>query len=566
MSTSAKLTIRRRTAAPKPAAEAVPEETAVAPQAPAEPVTPEVEEVPQTPAPAKEATPAPKAKLATPMSAEQAAQAAQDEADKNEIALPSFMQPGAQVRQVDLRQYKDYKPAPIKAALVIDNPNYKEPEEAAPEEEAEEVAATPVEAEQLAEEIPVEPAENKERSKFGERVNVQKLDQGLAKELESRRPGQQKINEKQFFSEGHKESVIKNNDFVENNRTQKTVFEITDNTAFLDLINKGEKAVEVIDNDPEYAQAASRSVIASISSYYSVVLLHSGYQANFTGLKYLGKSRLMTSAESLYLDRRRLYETIYNQIESMTGGKPSFEKWLKMTSFNDTGSLLFGVYAATFPTPQNFEVTCPKCGNKMQVPTDPESIVAVYDKGAYERVRDVVNTNPSSTEIIKQSALSRIEVVPLELRKSVLYVKEPSIQDFLDVLAVVTREPEIYNKYEDTFEKTMYIDHIMIPDTAHYEREGKLRFVKITDKKLIVKFIANLEDDEGNKLDTVIDNHNSIYDVQYEIPEFTCNGLLKDDNGNWTDEPCKQKIEAMRLDMEKILFHYLQRKPAKPTE
>jgi hypothetical protein len=131
---------------------------------------------------------------------------------------------------------------------------------------------------------------------------------------------------------------------------------------------------------------------------------------------------------------------------------------------------------------------------------------------------------------------------------------------------VVTREPEIYNKYEDTFEKTMYIDHIMIPDTAHYEREGKLRFVKITDKKLIVKFIANLEDDEGNKLDTVIDNHNSIYDVQYEIPEFTCNGLLKDDNGNWTDEPCKQKIEAMRLDMEKILFHYLQRKPAKPTE
>lgn len=598
MSTSEKLTIRRRTA--KPAAPIAEVAQASAPSAASEALAKEaqeasksmqVEQQPQeTPAPAQ--AEAPKANISKATQTAKAAQEEQDALDNAEIAIPSFFQNPGNVRKVDLRDYKDYKPTPIKAALVIDNPNFKE--DAAPEEapyvapelptdpitgalhtaetslhasfpEDESKAEAAVEAEEEHQEAPVN--DGKQRSKnFGERVEVNKLDESLAASLASRRPGQKKINEKQFFSEGHKESVIKNNDFVENNQTKKTVYDIQDNTAFLELIKKGESAVEIVEGDNEYAQAASRSVIATISSYYSVVLLHSGYQANFTGLKYLGKSRLLTSAESLYLDRRRLYETIYNQIESMTGGKPSFEKWLKITSFHDTASLLFGVYAATFPTTQTFEVTCPKCGNKMQVPTDPESIVAVYDKDAYERVRDIVNANPTQKEIFEKSALAKIEILPMERRQSVFYIKEPSIQDFLDILAVVTREPELYTKYEDTFEKTMYIDHIMIPDTAHYQREGKVRFVKITDKKLIVRFIANLEDDEGQALDDTIDKLNTAYDVSYEIPEFTCNGLLKNENGDWTDEPCKQKIEAMHLDMEKILFHYLQRKPGQPKE
>ena len=548
MSTSEKLTIRRRSVAASTNVE-----------------TAETNQVSTTPNPQASVEKTPKAETSMPTpppSPEQAAQAAQDEADKQEIAIPSFFQPGAQIRQVDLRKFQNYKPEPIKAAIVLDNPNYNESAENANTSVPEESAAIADEQVQ-----PSEVDEHKtKQTSFGERVEEQKLDQSLAASLASRRPGQRKINEKQFFSEGHKESVIKNNDFVENNQTNKTVFVIKDNQAFLDLLNKGESAAEVVEGDNEYAQAASRSVIAAISSYYSVVLLHSGYQANFTGLKYLGKSRLLTSAESLYLDRRRLYETIYNQIESMTGNKPTFEKWLKITSFLDTPSLLFGVYAATFPTTQTFEVTCPKCGNKMQVPTDPESIVAVYDQKAYDRVRDVVNANPSTNEIIKQSALSKIFTVPLEQRQSVFYIKEPSIQDFLDVLAMVTREPELYNKYEDTFEKTMYIDHVMIPDVAHYEREGKVRFVKMTDKKLIVRFLANLEDDEGNAIDDVIDNINKDYNVEYEIPEFTCNGLLKNENGDWTDEPCKEKIPTMHLDIEKILFHYLQRKPAKPKE
>jgi hypothetical protein len=178
----------------------------------------------------------------------------------------------------------------------------------------------------------------------------------------------------------------------------------------------------------------------------------------------------------------------------------------------------------------------------------------------------VVNTDPSTTEIIKQSALSKIYTVDFPNRQSVFYIKEPSIQDFLDILADVTREPELYQLYGDVYETTMFVDHALIPDIAHYERTGEVRFVKLTDKKLLAKFIANLTDEEGEAFDNVIDSLNNAYDVQYEIPEFTCNGLLKDENGNWTSEPCKQKIEKRTLDIEKILFHYLQRKPAKPKE
>lgn len=463
--------------------------------------------------------------------------------EEEEIAIPDFFK-GAEIKKLsgeEIKELSKQKPEPIRNAITIPA--------AALNRKGNEQNGTSGNIEVL-----------DQVKSLGQRNNENKIDSDVAADVIGNMPVGKKLSEKQFFAEGHRDSVLHHNDIVENQTTNVTVLDIRDDSAFEDLLNGKIDEKDII-HDNEYAQAAARNVIASISSSYTIVLLHSGYQCTFNGLKWLGRSRLLTNPGNPYNQRKLIYETIYNQIQNMSGGnKPSLEKWLKMTSFLDTEPLLFGVYAATYPTPQTFSITCPECHNKMEVRTDPESITAVYDESARNQVLEIINSSQSTEDIIKNSALSKIERVPLQKRKSLVYVKEPSIADFLDILAMVSKDYNLYEKYGDVFEKTMYVEKIIIPDIAEYNRNQKIRFVEITNKELIAKFIANLENDEGEQLDQIITNHNKKYEVHFEIPSFKCNGLKKDENGNWTNEPCGQVIDKMPLDMETLLFHNLQGK------
>lgn len=369
----------------------------------------------------------------------------------------------------------------------------------------------------------------------------------------------QKLTENKFFSEAHKESVEHRNDMIENLTSDDSVNLITDNEEFEKLI-RGEDGVNILDdNDESYAQSCCRNVISSVAYYYSVVLLHSGLKVNFTGLRYLAKSRLLNSPENMYNERLRFYKTIWEQIESISGfaSKPSFDKWCKMTSFLDTDSLLFGVYAATFPTDQKFTITCPKCGSTLEVLANPENLVSVYNDDAYAQVHDIINNTPKGEDIIRLSALAKREKLPVKAQKILLYVKEPSIADFLEIIADVSADPSLYEKYEVTYEKTMYIDYALVPDIAFFKRNGKVRFVKVKNRRQLAEIISNLDSASGEKLDDMLNNLNEKYNVKFEIPETTCHGNIKDEEGKFTGELCDQKIDAVPVDLEKLLFRAL---------
>ena len=368
-----------------------------------------------------------------------------------------------------------------------------------------------------------------------------------------------KLTENKFFSDAHKENVEHHNDMIENLTSNDSVNLITDNEEFEKLI-KGEDGVSILDdNDETYAQSCCRNVISSVAYYYSVVLLHSGLKVNFTGLRYLAKSRLLNAPEDMYNERRRFYKTIWEQIESISGftSKPSFEKWCQITSFLDTDSLLFGVYAATFPTDQKFTITCPNCGSTLEVLANPENLVSVYNDEAYRQVHDVINNTPNGADIIRLSALSKREKLPVKAQKILLYVKEPSIADFLEIISDVSADGSLYEKYEITYEKTMYIDYALVPDIAFYKRNGKVRFVKVKNRRQIAEIISNLDSASGEKLDNMLNNLNEKYNVKFEIPETVCHGSKKDEEGKITGEECGHHIPAVHVDLEKLLFRAL---------
>ena len=394
---------------------------------------------------------------------------------------------------------------------------------------------------------------------FGAAASSPNISKNIANEVAAPVPAHKKLSENKFFSEAHKASVEHHNDMIENLTSNDSVNLIVDDTEFEKLI-QGEKDVSILDDgDVNYAQACCRNVLSSVAYYYSVVLMHTGLKVNFTGLRYLSKSKLLNSPEDMYHDRLRLYRTIWEQIESISGfgTKPNFEVWSKITSFLDTDSMLYGVYAATYPTDQSFTVECPKCGSKLELKTNPENLVAVYDDAAYQKVKDVISKTPNAEEIVKNSALSKIFKIPVREQKIVLYVKEPSIADFLNMLSEVTKDPTLYETYEVTFEKTMYIAAAFVPDIAFYKRSGTLRFVKVTNKRQIASIIANLDQKAGLAVDDCIEKLNEHCNVRFEIPETTCHAMLKDEEGKFTSEECGQHIDKINLDMEKLLFRSL---------
>jgi len=377
-----------------------------------------------------------------------------------------------------------------------------------------------------------------------------------------------KLTESKFFSEGHKESVEHRNDMIENFQSDDSVNLITDNEEFEKLI-RGEDGVSILDDDDEnYAQSCCRNVISSIATYYSVVLLHSGFKVSFTGLRYLTKSRLVNLPEDTYNNRLRFYKTLYDQVEEISGfkRKPNFEKWSKITSFLDTEPILFGIYAATFPTDQKFNVTCPHCGSNLEVLANPENLISVYNDEAYKQVHDIINKTPNGEDIIRISPMSKRFKLPVKNQKILIYIKEPSIADFLDMLSEVASDRSIYDKYENSFERTMYVDYVLVPDIAYYKRSNKVRFVKVKNKVQIAEIISNLDSNAGGKFDEILNKMNDKYDVKFQIPETVCHGLMKDEEGKLTGEECGHHIAAVPVDLEKLLFRAIRRGDGQEAE
>lgn len=415
------------------------------------------------------------------------------------------------------------------------------------------------------EELPDDPVLAMPHKRFGEIHNDTVLSQD-AKDIHLSHDVHE-IKSKQYFSERHKESVEQNNLLVQATRTKGNPAEVFSEDEFMEMVKNNFDGCQIKVNDADYAVAASRPVIASVNTYYSIVCLHSGYKANMLGLCYLDKSRLNTVAEDPYSDRIRLYKIIYEKIESMTGGKPKFEDWLKMTALADVEPLLYGIYAASYPTSQPFEVTCNNCNSTIKVNTDPESIIATFENKSYDEINNVLYNVKTHKEIKEFAPMYKEKIVPIIEKRSVVTVREPSLDDYLNMIRFFNGKEKEFKDFDSMIERSLYVKSVLIPDIAANQRDGTKAMVKVEDTNLIVRFLSSLMTDASVKaLDDVMNDLNSEYDVSFEIPKFKCNNLKKDENGKITGEPCGNEIGPISLNLENLLFFRVRRVFQKDSE
>lgn len=272
---------------------------------------------------------------------------------------------------------------------------------------------------------------------------------------------------------------------------------------------------------------------------YAVVCMQSSYSANMGSIRMEDKARIVSSTSSAYESKMRLYRTIYDKVQTMNCPKPSFKEWCKMTAYNDIDTLVFGMYAQTYPGDSDFDVTCAKCSHEMKSKVGVNSMLQVKDEAAYAKVQEVIQ-NTGDIEAVQQSSmLNAVERTVMDRSKIIAELRTPSIQDHLDILS--SFGSELKGDTSEIIGFLMFVKRILVPDIKHYERTRQLRYLPVVNQDEMLSVIRRLNTEDGAQLDKVITERATKFQIDYQIPTFNCPN-------------CQTQVGPIPVDMENLLF------------
>lgn len=314
---------------------------------------------------------------------------------------------------------------------------------------------------------------------------------------------------------------------------------------FLDKISVDLKEVTVV-KKPAIQQVDDINTLFNTNvATFTVTCCQSGYWASMSGLTLAEKNAINNSdGGSIFQFRQKLYKTVYNKIQAMSIPKPTFNNWLKITSFSDLSTLLFGIYCQTFIDNNDFDITCGKCGNTTSATVNNQSLVEVRDRSVFEKRDEIISTIENGEQLVAKSIVHKDERIILDESKIIVDVATPSLHDHLTLLQ--SSKQETLQDYADTFSAMLFISHLYMLDIKETYNTGHAVYYEVTDKARILSILLKLSNNDGEQLENAIQDKLGKYQINYEIHNVTCSH-------------CKTKLPGIPVDIETILFTRLNR-------
>jgi len=315
--------------------------------------------------------------------------------------------------------------------------------------------------------------------------------------------------------------------------------------AFMDKINVDLNNITITNKSPIQQAEDINLVFNSNVATFTVTCCQSGYTADMSGLTLSEKNAINNSdGGDLFQFRQRLYKTVYNKIQSMSIKKPDFNTWLKITSFNDLSTLLFGIYCQTFIDNNDFDITCGKCGKSTSVTVNNQSLIEVRDRNAFKKLDEILNSTKSGEELIATSVIHKDERIMLNDSKIVVDVATPSLYDHMVMLKI--SKQETLQEYADAFSAMLFISHLYMLDVKETYSTGHAVYYEVTDKPRLLNILLKLSSRDGEQLENAIEEKLGQYKIDYQIHNVTCSH-------------CKTKLPGIPVDIETILFTRINR-------
>ena len=258
-----------------------------------------------------------------------------------------------------------------------------------------------------------------------------------------------------------------------------------------------------------------------------IVLPISGYIAYISGLTLLDKTVIRNTGKNEYEVNSKLYRMVYNHIVEIEPKKPTYEAWLKMTAFNDAKILVYGLYAATYRNGNEFTIKCdePDCGTEIKVSTDPDSIIQVEDENIHSKIYDITTKVKNFEDVAKVSELGVVKKIKLPKSNLIIEVKNPSLQDHLNMIKQFPRENNRYKALGEIYDLVMFTSKIYMVNVEETKATSKLCVYEpyTTAEEFIKIYSDKIDISEDELLAKGLNELLMKYMIQYEIPKFNCN-------------------------------------------
>lgn len=296
----------------------------------------------------------------------------------------------------------------------------------------------------------------------------------------------------------------------------------------------------VISDKPILNQVSDMNLVFdSTKSTFTVVCCQSSYQASMAGLTLAEKNAINNSESDMFTARQKLYKTIYNKIVSMNFPKPKFDEWLKITSFGDWNTLLFGVYCQTFIDDNDFDITCGECGKVTSITVDNNSMVEARDKRVFEKIDEVVSSVHSVEDLLNNAVIHKHHRIMLKDSKIVVDIASPTLWDHLALIRQSNQKT--LQEYADTFSAMLFIKNMYMIDAESSYKTNVPTYYPVTQKAKMLEILLKLSNSDGEQLEDAIEEKLGQYQIGYRIHNATC-------------MHCHHKLPDIPVDMETILF------------
>jgi hypothetical protein len=300
-------------------------------------------------------------------------------------------------------------------------------------------------------------------------------------------------------------------------------------------INNGASEFDIIQNE---------SVILQNKKVMQVVACQSAYSAEISALKNQEIQNISDANVDFYNYKKRLYKAIWTHIENTSVGKMDFATWMKVTSYFDVETLLYGAYCQTFPYENKYSLRCPKpdCNHPFDAVVNNSTLIETRGQEAeiYSKINEIIANVKNAKELVQNSHVHTTKRVSVDESKIVFDIHIPSIFDYLEGILSNVNE-QFAEEYSTTLGITLFIKEILVPDVVSFQRTGKLTFIPIRDKARMIDLISNLPYYDGLQIADEINKFTDRYRIEYSIKNIAC-------------PSCGHEIKEVPMSMEDVLF------------
>jgi hypothetical protein len=303
-------------------------------------------------------------------------------------------------------------------------------------------------------------------------------------------------------------------------------------------------AIEINNGATEIDLMANQNAVLSSKKVMQVVACQSSYSAEISALKNQEIQNISGANVDFYNQMKRLYRALWSHIENTSVGKMDFATWMKVTSYFDVETLLYGAYCQTFPYENKYSLRCPKpdCNTPFEVTVNNNTLVETrgQDEEIFAKINEIISNVKNANELVKNSLVHTDKRIAADESKIVFDVHIPSVFDYLEGILSNVNE-EYAQEYQTSLGIALFIKQALIPDIVNFQRTGELKYIPIEDKGKIIELIANLPYYDGLQIADEIQSFTERYRIEYSIKKASC-------------PSCGHVIDNIPMSMEEVLF------------